>query len=755
MNAIHLLFLTRFHLKSAALAMGVIAFSAEQSGAANGTWKSDLSGNWSDTTKWTPAAIPGGIGSIVSLTSNITANRTVTIDTTSATVGSLSMGDSNYSSTNYCMFTLAASGGASLILDNDTLSATIEKKKEGSDTVTAANSTISAPLLLKSSLNVSNNSRYGYYSEATGSLLISGDITAYSTGTKTITNQGLCDDGLNSVTISGVIGDGSSGGQIAVTQNSTTSYLTLSEINTYTGNTLITAGKLTVGNSLALQNSVLDTAGTGTLAFSSGITTATFGGLTGSGNRTLASSFTALTLNTGSGVSVNYTGALGSTTAGMTLTKTGTGTQILGGANTYTGLTTVSNGTLAYGIANALSTGDVTVNGGILSLGSYSDSVGAVTLTSGSITGTGTLTSTVGFTMNNAGATSVSALLAGAGGLTKSGAGILTLSHANNTYSGTTTILEGKILIPDLSGSQTSLGSGSTAVLLGSASGSPTTGALYYTGNTGNFGRNLTIQAGGGEFETTTAGQTLTLTGTVSLGGNFLVEAAGNTTISGQIIGIGNLTKAGTGILNLSHDNTYTGTTTVSEGKIYVASPTDLGNATTSVTLGSASTSGGLYFLGEEHDIYTRGLTVLAGGGEVEHDNTTPSTVLTVKTGGVDLSSGGSLLVEGTANTTIESVISGSGGLIKNGTITLLLTGSNSYTGTTTLKGGTLALGSSGSIANSATIVVGDVGSSGAVLDLTAKGSFLLGSGQTLRGIGTLNIGACGQRRLCRMIRAV
>jgi len=161
------------------------------------------------------------------------------------------------------------------------------------------------------------------------------------------------------VQMNGVIGDGS--GQIAVTQNSTTSSLTLNGTNTYSGNTLIRAGTLTLGNNLALQNSVLDTSGAGTLAFSSGINTPTFGGLTGAANLTLASNVTGLTLNPGTGVTATYSGVLGSTTAGMTLTKTGLGTQVLSGNNTYTGGTTVSAGTFFVDGNQTAATGAVNI----------------------------------------------------------------------------------------------------------------------------------------------------------------------------------------------------------------------------------------------------------------------------------------------------------------------------------------------------------------------------------------------------------
>jgi len=52
-----------------------------------------------------------------------------------------------------------------------------------------------------------------------------------------------------------------------------------------------------------------------------------------------------------------------------------------------------------------------------------------------------------------------------------------------------------------------------------------------------------------------------------------------------------------------------------------------------------------------------------------------------------------------------------------------------------------LAMAANGSFANSQTIVVGDAGSIGAVLDLTAKsGTFAFGSGQTLKGGGTIKL---------------
>jgi autotransporter-associated beta strand protein len=149
--------------------------------------------------------------------------------------------------------------------------------------------------------------------------------------------------------------------------------LSLGGANTYTGNTTISAGILQLGNALALQYSTLDMTSSLLGDASNGLkitpTTLTLGGL--AGNKDLASVFTtasggytgltALTLNSGNGSSKSYSGIIANGAAGMTLTKTGAGTQALSGANTYSGTTTVDAGTLAVN-GSLLTTGSVVVN---------------------------------------------------------------------------------------------------------------------------------------------------------------------------------------------------------------------------------------------------------------------------------------------------------------------------------------------------------------------------------------------------------
>ena len=128
--------------------------------------------------------------------------------------------------------------------------------------------------------------------------------------------------------------------------------------NSYTGNTIVNNGTLTLSNNNAIQNSALNTSGTGAVALT--VTTPVFGGLVG--NTNLASvitsgygSVTSLTLNPGSGVYDTYAGVIsGDGQAPMALIKTGLGTQVLSGTNTYTGVTTISAGALSITTTAAL-----------------------------------------------------------------------------------------------------------------------------------------------------------------------------------------------------------------------------------------------------------------------------------------------------------------------------------------------------------------------------------------------------------------
>ena len=113
----------------------------ENAHAASGAWNVDAAGNWGTAANWNPAVVPGTVaGDVVDLTKDTTAARTVTIDTTSRTVGDLNIGDPTATLFGY---TLASSAGT-VVLNLDGTGAADAPV----DFLTGVANTISAPLTL-------------------------------------------------------------------------------------------------------------------------------------------------------------------------------------------------------------------------------------------------------------------------------------------------------------------------------------------------------------------------------------------------------------------------------------------------------------------------------------------------------------------------------------------------------------------------------------------------------------------------------
>ena len=334
----------------------------------DGTWILNNNGTWSTTANWSGGIVADGGGFADFSTLNITGNRTVTIDTISRTVRRIDIGDTN--STN--SYTINASGGASLIFDNTANSANAQLN----EVLQSNGDTISAPIVLNSSLDITNAS------SPAATLTLSGSITSGTVGTKTITTS----TGL--VTISGVIGDGS--GTVALTQNGTGT-LTLSgtAANTFTGLTNIQMGEIDLdktagidalagdvqvgGTGAVLQllnsNQIKDTANmtvnTGG-TFNLNNKSETINALNGNGGTVTGSGAATLTVGSAGGTG-SYAGVI---TGGMSFAKSGSGTETLTGNNTYTGTTTINGGTLEINNNNSASSGrlsgtsTITVNSG-------------------------------------------------------------------------------------------------------------------------------------------------------------------------------------------------------------------------------------------------------------------------------------------------------------------------------------------------------------------------------------------------------
>jgi fibronectin-binding autotransporter adhesin len=176
----------------------------------------------------------------------------------------------------------------------------------------------------------------------------------------TVTNPGVGYTSAPTVALVGGGGSGATIGAVSLAANTTggltktgTGTLTLSGANTFGGTTRITAGSLTIASATALGGTTLDLnaldAGT-VFAISQN---STLGGLTGSRNLDMLTRILSIGNNN---TSTTYAGVL----SNGALTKIGTGTLTLTGANTYGGNTTVEAGSLRL-TGSASSTGTLGV----------------------------------------------------------------------------------------------------------------------------------------------------------------------------------------------------------------------------------------------------------------------------------------------------------------------------------------------------------------------------------------------------------
>lgn len=325
------------------------------------------------------------------------------------------------------------------------------------------------------------------------------------------------------------------------------------------------------------------------------------------------------------------------------------------------------------------------------------------------------------------------------------GSGTLTLV-GNNTYTGNTTIGGGGTVVANsivVNGGASNLGNSTSAVIFNAGNG--TVGKLSYTGNSATFTRGFSITNAStfAEIDTTTAGQTLTIsTGNVTFAASsetLIIGGAGNTTITSNISGGGKLTKNDSGTLLFSGTNTSaSGKTTINGGTLEFGIKSSLYNggtsswtaanitaasgATLAVGVDSAGTNGftatDVNTLLANVSVATTGSTGLQAGASVGFDTTNAT---------------GGTFTQGNAIADSTGANGGSIGVTKLGTGALVLDKTNTYTGATTVKGGTLTV--NGSIVSAATV------NSGAVLNgAGTTGAVTVSAGGTLAG--TLHVGA-------------
>ena len=534
------------------------------------------------------------------------------------------------------------------------------------------------------------------------SLVFGGTISLSTAGNSTLKIFG---NNNKDVTFNGIISEAGSNGLSLLGSSN----VIFGAANTYTGTTLVDFGTLRLASGGSITTSDIQV-GIGATFDVNGQTTTVKSiseqGIADGGSIKLGSG--SLTVNNaGAGTKFfNNLGIIGDT-GNFTLNSTGS-TLELYGASLYTGTTTVqagtlnlqatatmassaivlSGGTLNAGGSNLLAdTATVTVSGGTLALSTFSDTVGAVTLTGGSITGTtGALTGT-SYALESG---TASAILAGSGTVTKTTSGSVTLSGAN-TFSGQLTVQNGTLSIATANNVSAAgpLGNSALSVILGNTGAQ--TGTLSYTGATATSTKPFTLATGGtGAFDVTVAANTLTL--------------------SGAIGGDGKLSKSGPGTLILSGTNNYSGTTTVTTGRLQFNAITAIGGSGRSVTVdagasvsaGFAITNAFLNRLAENSNTSNIHMAV-ASSNALDLSSSTganlPNAVLygqgntaytgTLTPAGNIYRLGNFAATWGNANTFTMSALTGAANsLVVSGTGLVVINSSSNYKGATTVNAG-------------------------------------------------------------------
>ncbi|EAU0977184.1 AIDA autotransporter-like protein ShdA, partial [Salmonella enterica] len=562
----------------------------------------------------------------------------------------------------------------------------------------------------------------------TGGTTIS-DGTLVATNVDALGSGDVTDDATLELNTGGTFDNAISGsGQVVKSGDET---LTLSGTNTYSGGTLISGGTLVASNVEALgtgdvtDNAVLELntggdfdnaisgsgqvekSGDGTLTLS-GSNTYT-GGTTINDGTLIATSVDAL----GSGdvtdnatLALNTGGTFDNTISGSgKVEKSGDDALTLSGANSYTGGTLISGGTLVASNVEALGSGDVTDNA--------------------------TLALNTGGTFDNT--------ISGSGQVVKSGDDVLTLS-GSNTYTGGTTISGGTLIASNVD----ALGTGDVTndATLELNTGGDFTNNISGNGQVVKSGDDTLTFSGSNTYTGGTLISSGTLVandvnalGTGDVTDNATLELNTGGDFTNNISGSGQVVKSGDDTLTLSGTNSYTGGTTISGGTLVATNVEALGtgdvtnNATLELNTGgdftnNISGSGQVVKSGDETltlsgaNSYTGG-TLISSGTLVANDVNALGTGDVTDNAVLELNTGGDF----------DNAISGSGQVVKSGDETLTLSGANSYTGGTLISGGTLVATSVEALGS------GDV-TDNAVLELNTGGTFdnaISGSGQVVK----------------------
>lgn len=542
---------------------------------------------WGTAANWTPSGVPSAVGASVIFNSPAGGSQTVNLSpsgTNIRTVGSISI-TNNTTNT----FFLANGTGGGLILDATSGNASITVGGTGNVVNTISATTTLNDTVDISVANTATTSSSGALT-LTGAISGAGGLVKTGAGTLSLTTAAKTFTGATSVNegvlrVSEVSSPASSasmtvasGAQLRLDSNGNRSWNVSSGTVTLNGTGGAANGALRFQGSLSSSESQ---------SFSNAISLAT----TSSIHTEDADGF------------INLTGGI---SGGGGLIKRGSGTLRLDASATYSGDTSVINGTLRLnGADNRLPTGTVvslgdsgSANLGTLDLNGFNQTIAGLNSTTGTnaAASNNTVTSSTAATLTiggsgtysyGDGSAANSGVITGAISLVKSGTGTQTLGDAN-TYTGTTTVNGGNLVI--------------------ASTGSHTGGGAY----TVNSGGALTVNGTIGSAVNVAAGGTLSGTGTLGALTIDGILAPGNsigTLNTGTVVWNGAADNLQAWVFELGAGNTsdllnITGDFTKGTGSVFAF---DFGGATNLGTFTLASWTGTTNFLASDFSFLNLG----------------------------------------------------------------------------------------------------------------------------------------------------
>jgi fibronectin-binding autotransporter adhesin len=528
-------------------------------------------------------------------------------------------------------------------------------------------------------------------------------------------------------------GSGAINGGTGLTKNGA-STLTITAANAYTGDTLLTDGRLRVGSDQALGLGALELrrgqlSSDGPTAHSLTHTTLTLGDILTLGNAVengpLTLTAAAGTLSTQLALTVpsavTIAAPLGDAGLGYGFTKTGAGQLTLIGAGTFTGPVSLDAGRVRVGSNSAIGTGPLTLlPGSVLSSNSTAARVVAnnpLTIagnpTFGDTVDNGTLTLSGAWTLDAdkiitpLSPTVFSGAIDGPFGLTKAGnAGSAMALAGTNSYTGPTKVDAGSLRIfkaaslPDASTVTVANGASLEMAFPNAINGTMST-PITLTGNgvAGSRGAFWLSTSNGGNVSTYTFNGDITLAGGAMFGSFGVTQTM---VFGGAIKGTGNLTFNVEGAAAASHSFTARFNTPCTY------------DGNTFLTSGAATR--GFYVLGVDQALpSTTRVNLNAPGGAIIQLNlngrtqTLAGLTNTGNAANASVIGAGVLTIDNSAPNTFAGSLGGAVGtgtfdLVKSSPGTLILSGTNTYTGQTIVSAGTLVLNAANSGGGTVTV---------------------------------------------------